>query len=883
MKKIRIGNYFEAKITFSSDEPIPGGAELTLILVRPGGSRVKLDIVERTDDSVRFAVPVSVQKTTGIYRVEIYMVTEESKQRVADKVPAFALVPLTTHENCEDEEVDIGSVRISILQYGVRNIVDNLVSDDTTSALSAKQGRVLKEIIEEHGEEQNAINQEMAEALGNAATKELLNAEKAELLGKINELEESVGNNTGLSLEEWVSYESAAEDMRGTAPNSMKLYRMSSDMSGSSEEHGIIPAETCTKLGMGDSDRGYVLNDILAVVHLADDADTGEPRLKGFVLPYQEAIRTFNQDFYGEDEGFIGASGIITPEDKLWLSTVPIIIDAMQYEIMPKIQNLPGFFKGFMYSTGNFDPNNESAPGVYYTVDRNTPGGSDAGEKYLMFITTPNKDHSNSNQFLQILISMKHTGKMFYRFGNYPNDDSGNRFFQEWNAIGGGSDALHEDTTIFGPLYDPENPYNHVTIDVDLTDYTRSAEEDIIKAMRNSQQVWYNESNANRHLVSVGNIVHTGSHYDVELVPTETIRGKDATRFRMFWNEPTAGYGGWNVEKVEPYVSASDKERLGNILGLFAGEGATFGEFNADQVTEPGLYMRMTSGTKPRPALRDEEFALLVTARKPDGNGGSHFMQICQSLLRSGQTYYRWKECGQDGTLNNIGDWERFGTAELSCIDIGFQEKIDSPWYTATIRYNGEDISPNVTSTDVFKELLKDSKTLQVTTEDGTTEVVLLTSTYIQEPMLTPISTLKGDTDYIYRVRAYPEPLICRETVGANETYTTPKAAYMITNQQETDTEENLTVAYLDGGTPTTKEQVTIAMMCTKKILTNLSNFTELLLVGVQQEDKVLTAILAHPLEPTHRHTVRWYFAESEDAVERTTITYSIVSESNES
>lgn len=120
---------------------------VSVVLVRPDASREDAEITGVEGDAVRLHLGHDLLTQTGIYRLEVWLDRGGNRQMIGDRPAAFQLVPLST-QACDVADVyELGEVDMDFVSPFVW-VTDSLDSDSGTDALSARQGGVLKRMIE---------------------------------------------------------------------------------------------------------------------------------------------------------------------------------------------------------------------------------------------------------------------------------------------------------------------------------------------------------------------------------------------------------------------------------------------------------------------------------------------------------------------------------------------------------------------------------------------------------------------------------------------------------------------------------------------------------------------------------------------------------------
>lgn len=120
---------------------------VSVVLVRPDASREDAEITGVDGDAVRLHLGHELLTQTGIYRLEVWLNRGGRNQMIGDRPAAFQLVPLST-QACDVADVyELGEVDMDFINPFV-GVVDNLDSASDADALSARQGGVLKRMIE---------------------------------------------------------------------------------------------------------------------------------------------------------------------------------------------------------------------------------------------------------------------------------------------------------------------------------------------------------------------------------------------------------------------------------------------------------------------------------------------------------------------------------------------------------------------------------------------------------------------------------------------------------------------------------------------------------------------------------------------------------------
>ncbi|MCD8265817.1 MAG: hypothetical protein LUC33_01550, partial [Prevotellaceae bacterium] len=170
MKKIRIKKDMTCTLAITAGGVSVNveGRAVTVLLVRPDHTRVNLKPLTLVDDTVTFLIPHRVQNDLGVYGLEVWLDKDTDAQTVVDLEKVFALVPLTSMEETDDDDtLSVMTLEMEAAFQGL-SIIDSLDSYLTDAALSANQGRVLDAKISSLKSSMSESNAELEQTVSDA-------------------------------------------------------------------------------------------------------------------------------------------------------------------------------------------------------------------------------------------------------------------------------------------------------------------------------------------------------------------------------------------------------------------------------------------------------------------------------------------------------------------------------------------------------------------------------------------------------------------------------------------------------------------------------------------------------------------------------------------
>ena len=156
-KVIGVTRNFRWSITTGGAEVDLAGRDLTLLLIAPNGKEDKMTFT--SDGNVLFFTwEGKMQNRLGKHSLILWENYGQTSQRRADAHPFIELVPWSDEESGSFDDIDEETITIESSDIDEGNgeqvvVVDSLESHSTTAALSANQGRILKEMVDNSGAE----------------------------------------------------------------------------------------------------------------------------------------------------------------------------------------------------------------------------------------------------------------------------------------------------------------------------------------------------------------------------------------------------------------------------------------------------------------------------------------------------------------------------------------------------------------------------------------------------------------------------------------------------------------------------------------------------------------------------------------------------------
>ncbi|MCD8207692.1 MAG: hypothetical protein LUD72_07130, partial [Bacteroidales bacterium] len=178
MKKIRFKKDIECRLTVKVDGEAVSleSSELTLVLIRPDRTRVRVAIESVEENVLHFYITPIMQNKVGVYNLELWRDVGSGHQTICDVPNAFRLVPLSQQEGGESKDnLETGTVGVTANFTGEYIVIDSLDSYSTDAALSANQGRILNDKISGLGDsldEETEAREKADTELGEAITSE---------------------------------------------------------------------------------------------------------------------------------------------------------------------------------------------------------------------------------------------------------------------------------------------------------------------------------------------------------------------------------------------------------------------------------------------------------------------------------------------------------------------------------------------------------------------------------------------------------------------------------------------------------------------------------------------------------------------------------------